>query len=102
MGAIHNIRASLVLALLAGLAVLAPAAAADEPTPVTLDPIEAPGVLGPATTRAGIEARAPAELPLTRAASRQRVDGMSPLEWLARYGHVVVGRGPDDASAPSR
>ena len=33
-----------------------------------------------------------ATLPLTRAAARQRVATMSPTEWLASYGDVVVGR----------
>ncbi len=31
-------------------------------------------------------------MPLTRAASQQRVEEMSPMAWLARYGAVTVGR----------
>jgi hypothetical protein len=31
-------------------------------------------------------------MPLTRAASRARIDQMSPVDWLSRYGAVAVGR----------
>jgi len=41
----------------------------------------APGQTGPGSTR---------ELPLTRAAARQRVESLSPLPWLSRFGPVAV------------
>ncbi len=36
------------------------------------------------------EAAAPIR-PLTRAATQARIDRMSPLRWLSRFGHVSVG-----------
>lgn len=31
-------------------------------------------------------------LPLTRAADRQRIESISPIDWLSRYGAVEIGR----------
>ena len=97
----HNIyswvRAGIFMVLVASI----PAASlADETAPSRLDPIEAPG--DPATVSAlapRIE-RVDARTPLTRAAARQRVEAMSPVDWLASYGDVVVGRTgqPEDAA----
>jgi hypothetical protein len=52
--------------------------------PATLD---RPSLAGPAHA-AGSAAN---QTPLTRAASKRRVDEMSPMAWLAHYGPVTVG-----------
>lgn len=31
-------------------------------------------------------------MPLTRAASQQRVDEMSPMSWLSSYGNITIGQ----------
>ena len=93
MGAIHNISFWTIAALTAALLVLAPAAAtADETAPSQLEPIEAPGQPSLAPTTSTTSGPVEATLPLTRAASRMRVEAMSPMDWLASYGDVVVGR----------
>ena len=93
MGAICNI-SSRRLALLFGLTLVltSDSALADDASRTALGPIEAPGspVSTPEVSRE--TGAVDATLPLTRAAARQRVATMSPTEWLASYGDVVVGR----------
>ncbi len=62
-----------------------------EDAPVSMSPALDPN--GPSATPARAEDQGPA-LPLTRAAAREHVDRMTPRDWLANYGQVVVGR-PD-------
>ena len=59
-------------------------------TPVSTSPIEngSPD-LGANPSSTSTDPAGPA---LTRAASKQRIDSMSPQTWLARYGSVRVGR----------
>jgi len=94
MGAIHNIFSSRRLAPLFGLilVVAAGSALADDASPAALGPIEAPGRPAPTPELARETGAVDATLPLTRAAARQRIETMSPTDWLASYGDVTVGR----------
>lgn len=100
------------LALSVGLgAALAPVAQAEEPTPATGPTAVASSDLaadaeagGPVSTspRAALTDRdssvqrgaagGPSPLPLTRAATQLRVEQMSPVEWLSRFGSIEVGQ----------
>ena len=93
MGAICNI-SSRRLALLFGLILVltSGSALADDTSRTALGPIEAPGSPVPTPEVSRETGAVDATLPLTRAATRQRVATMSPTEWLASYGDVVVGR----------
>ncbi|MCR9094970.1 MAG: hypothetical protein NXI30_12185 [bacterium] len=93
MGVIHNIQIGLLSVAVATLLVLAPAAAgADEAASATLDPIEANRDAPDAPALAPERGAFDATVPLTRAAARRRIETMSPTDWLASYGDVVVGR----------
>ena len=104
MGAFHNISFRTSLAAI-GFFIALPAIA-DPSLSASPDLGEAPGVeasgdlvagMAPGnakTTLRGVEV-GPAQdttPPLTRAATQQHVDEMSPMGWLASYGPVVVGR----------
>lgn len=82
-------------------ALIAPALAADEPRPlapkagvVQTRPAEVAGSPNGFVALSDARTSAPAEvaLPLTRAAHQQRVETMSPMDWLTGFGDVVVGR----------
>ncbi len=93
MGALYNVTSWVLSLSIATLLVLIPGhASADEGPARVLEPIEAPG--DPSNAPA-LTARSPSldsTIPLTRAASRRRVEEMSPRDWLASYGDIVVGR----------
>jgi len=110
--AIHT-RRLLIAALVLGIAAAtAAASSSDDPaadpigpdTRVTDETAQAHETDAPVSTRpllrdARSSASKPAaagsgaeRTPLTRAASQQRVNGMSPVAWLAGYGHVTIER----------
>ena len=104
MGSFGNIQREIRTGLLGALAgailalalPLAPATATGDPqtpTPeraVSMSPEES----GLADLESGPARRTPSQddPPLTRAAAHERVEAMSPLLWLARYGPVSIGR----------
>lgn len=100
MGDFHNISIRTLLAAI-GLLIALPAFA-DAPQSATSELVEAPGVEAPGSLLPGITQPATLHVawsadgsdvvPLTRAASQQYVDNMSPVGWLASYGVVVVGQ----------
>ena len=98
MGALRNI---LIRMLSTGLLVLlAGAAFADEPASEAPGSIEAAVSMSPAPfegdsdrTNASRVQPSPHPLPLTRAATQQHIDDMSPVGWLASFGPVTVGNG---------
>ena len=93
MGAIHNIQIGVLSVAVATLLVLMPSTAgADEAASPTLDPIEANRDAGDPPTLAPERGAIDATVPLTRAAARRRIETMSPTDWLASYGDVLVGR----------
>jgi len=60
-------------------------------SPVSMSPSSAPNAaLANETSDAAISQQ---PRPLTRAATQQRIDDMSPVGWLASFGPVVVGDG---------
>lgn len=103
--------ASLVALTMAGSLTFAASASADpaEPAALALRPNNAAPPAGnetesPVSTSPGALARPsatsseslatddPDDLPLTRAAARQRVEAMSPVSWLSSFGSVSVGQ----------
>lgn len=85
---------------MAAFVALVPATAgAQDSAPPSLDPIEAPGNPAHAPALAREQGAVDAKVPLTRAAARQRIETMSPTDWLAGYGPVVVGRTAPTATA---
>ena len=92
MGAFRDETFWILSLAIATLLVLIPGRViADEGLALGLEPIEAPG--DPSSAPA-LTTRRPAvdsTIPLTRAAVRHRMDEMSPRDWLASYGDVVVG-----------
>ncbi len=101
MGAIHNkLIPALTVAALAVVVLMPVGAVADDATGAVLDPIEAPGDPDRVPAIARDPGAVDESVPLTRAAARRRVETMSPTDWLASYGEVVVGRnGPTGATA---
>jgi hypothetical protein len=85
---------SIATLLALGLLCLAtPIWAADEGAdekPVSTSPMTTHSSKGDAH-RARSRARTPTP-PLTRAAARRQVETISPVDWLARYGHVDIER----------
>lgn len=101
----HNISRIGLLALTALVLGATPATAnaetpADRLAPTAPAPTAEPAVsTSPAPTLAAeasldrsIRPSGEAPPPLTRAATRQRIETMSPMDWLASYGDVRVGR----------
>lgn len=88
----------LMAATLAGLLVLfiASIGSADEADPDS--PVSTPPTLSATRLSDALGARSDrdrrANRPLTRAAARQFVETISPVDWLARFGRVEVGRRP--------
>lgn len=102
MGPIRNIsirRPALFLGL--SLVLASGSALADDASRAAPGPIEAPGSPAPTPEVTRETGAVDATAPLTRAATRQRIETMSPTEWLASYGDVVVGR-PGTALATDR
>lgn len=93
MGALYNVTSWVLSLSIATLLVLIPGhASADEGRARVLEPIEAPGDPSNAPALTARSASLDSTIPLTRAASRRRVEEMSPRDWLASYGDIVVGR----------
>ena len=93
----------LVLALSLGTSVAIAGDVADSlpaaqtmPTKAADAPVSMPPATDPAaaTAASAVADEGGQVLPLTRAASQERIDRMSPRDWLAGYGRVVVSR-PD-------
>jgi hypothetical protein len=95
-------------ALLLASLLAAPIASADPPvSPARPMPSsDRPVSMSPESERAGDRDRgaagragaaSTAGLALTRAAARQRVETLSPLPWLSRFGPVVVEQADDQA-----
>ncbi|MGB0620235.1 MAG: hypothetical protein ACPGVZ_12300 [Myxococcota bacterium] len=93
MGALYNVTSWVLSLSIATLLVLIPGhASADQVPAQVLEPIEAPGDPSNAPALTARNPSLDSTIPLTRAASRRRVEEMSPRDWLASYGDVVVGR----------
>lgn len=103
MGAFHN---NLIRISLAAIGLLLALPAVADPSPSAAHKLgDSPGVEASGAFVAGMAAEnleatlpgiegSPAQgvtPPLTRAATQQHVDEMSPMGWLASYGTVVVG-----------
>jgi hypothetical protein len=68
----------------------AKAAASESESPVSTSP---GGLARPtATEPEQLAGEDPNDLPLTRAATRRRIESMSPVTWLSSFGPVTVGR----------
>lgn len=93
MGAFRFVTFWILSLAIATLLVVIPGhAIADQSAARVLEPIEAPGDPSDAPALTTRSPSLDSTIPLTRAASRRRVEGMSPRDWLASYGDVVVGR----------
>jgi hypothetical protein len=100
MGEIGNIsrrslrRFGLAAAVLIVLASAAPSVANTEEIPPDRSVSTSPtGLPGPGSANVGPPAAlASDDPPLTRAATQQRIEEMSPIHWLSRFGKVSIER----------
>lgn len=98
MGEIRNISIRTVAALAMAFAVASVGVAAADPagSPAAVDADVSASTLGETAPEgkqsAGPTTPAESALPLTRAASQQRIEHMSPVDWMRRFGDVTVGR----------
>ena len=100
MGEIGNIsrrslrRFGLAAAVLIALASAAPSVANTEEIPPDRSVSTSPtGQPGPGSANAGPPAALSFDdTPLTRAAAQQRIEEMSPIHWLSRFGRVSIER----------
>ena len=68
----------------------APPADSETESPVSTSP--GASARPAATPRDPLAGEDPEDLPLTRAATRRRIEAMSPVTWLSSFGSVTVGR----------
>ena len=101
MGAIRNIPSHRLTLLFGLILVLASGSAlADDASRAALGPIEAPGRRSVEITHE--TGAVDATLPLTRAATRQRIETMSPTEWLATPTETWSSADPEPTVATNR